>query len=186
MVNYSKRHFYLYKNFKFLIKGGVDVNIPNNLKEYPLQLAIQFNKKDAAKSMLNQKKIFLNTFEATGYNPLIDAAEKDLTEISVLLIENGADLNVCDKEQLWTPLMHAITNSNEILVEKLLTHKCGVNNVDADGNTPLHLAVQSGNEFLIKSLLKASPNKTIRNKQNQTPADIACALEDETAIKLLS
>ncbi len=150
-----------------------------------MQLAIKFNKIDIVKSILNTGKAFLGTLE-TKYNPLLDACEKDLAEIAILLIENGADVNVTDNEQYWTPLMHAITNNNEIIMEKLVAHKSSVNSADVEGNTPLHLAVLTENEYLVKCLLKASPIKNSRNKDNQTPLDVARGNDDESITKLLS
>ena len=138
--------------------------------------------------MLEKKSLSLRIKKDTTiqYNPLIDSCEKDLTEIAVMLIENGADLNEYDnKEQMWTPLMYAITNNNEIIVDKLVNYKCNVNTVDIEGNTPLHLAAMSSDENLVKSVLKLQPDRKLKNSNNQTPYDIAVENEDETLTSLL-
>jgi ankyrin repeat protein len=132
--------------------------------------------------MLQLNKIYLGTLE-TGYNPLIDAAEKDLTEIVTLLIENGAsDINASDQEQLWTPIMHAITNNNEIIVKKLLEKRCEINNLDIDGNTPLHLAVMNENEYLIKAIVNAGPDLNIKNKERKTAKDLAKEIDPDLSL----
>jgi ankyrin repeat protein len=118
-----------------LIKGGFDLNTPNKLNEYPLQLAIKFNQIDVVRTMLETKRLQIRTLDQTiNYNPLIDCCEKDLTELSLLLIDYGMDLDGLDnKDQLWTPLCYAITNNNEIIVDKLTSHKCNVNTIDIEG-----------------------------------------------------
>ena len=138
--------------------------------------------------MLETKNLVLNFKQyKIQYNPLIDCVEKDLTEIAIMLIENGADLNEYDSgDQLWTPLMYAITNNNEIIVEKLISQKCNVNTVDVEGNTPLHLAAMSSDECLVKFVLKLQPDRKLKNKSSQTPYDIAVQNEDENLISLLS
>ena len=69
---------YRFNIFNFL--GGANVNKPNGMGEYPLQLAITLNKIEAVKEMLKKNDIYINTFN-NGYNPLLDACEKDLTDI---------------------------------------------------------------------------------------------------------
>ena len=95
-------------------------------------------------------------------------------------------MNVQDKDQRWSPLMHSISNNNEIISLKLLEKKCDINIIDIDGNNALHLAVLSENEYLLKYLLKMNPNKNLFNKENQTPLDLARLSEDEIIINMLS
>lgn len=165
------------------------MNAPNKMNEYPIQLAIKFNQIDVIKEMLSTKNLFLQTFqldESVFYNPLIDCCEKDSTEIGILLIENGADLNATDSENLWTPLIYSIVNNNELLVERLINHKCDVNTIDAEGNTPLHFAVMSSDEYVTKMILKMKPERNLKNAIGQTALDIAIENEDDTIINLLS
>lgn len=167
-----------------LIKGGFDTNIANKLKEYPIELAIKFNQTIVVDTMLQLNQTFLGTLE-TNYNPLLDACEKDLTDLAILLIRNGtSDLNITDKAQGWSPLMYAITNNNETLVGKLIDNKCSISDVDNEGNSPLHLAVLNENEYLIRLLLKSNPNKSIRNTENQTAYDLAKVVDEDIAMIL--
>lgn len=168
-----------------LIKGKLDPNMPNKTGQYPIELAIKFDKRKIVEILLKAENIIIGTME-NGYNPLLDAFENDLTDICIMLIDNGADINSRDQDQKWTPLMHSICNNNEILVKKLLDHKCDLNLVDFNQNTPLHLAVLTENEFILKILLKHIPNKDIENSENLTPLQIAKLNDDERSIQLLS
>lgn len=173
------------KTVKSLIKGKLDPNLPNKSGQYPIQLAIKFDKKTIVEILLKAENIFIGTMQ-NGYNPLLDACENDLTDICTMLIDNGADINSRDQDQKWTPLMHSICNNNEILVKKLLDQKCDLSLVDFNQNTPLHLAVLTENEYILKLLLKFIPNKDMENSENLTPLQIAKLNEDEISIQLLS
>lgn len=132
--------------------------------------------------MLRLNQTILGTSKS-GYNALLDATEKDLTEIALLLIQNpDVDVNVTDKGQLWTPLMHAITNNNEVLTKKLLEKNCEVNNQDLDGNTALHLAVMNENDYLIKLLMKFNPNVVIVNNERLTAKSLAKLIDEDLSI----
>lgn len=173
------------QTIKALIKGKLDPNQPNKSNQYPIQLAIKFDKKKIIEILLQAENIYIGTMQ-NGYNPLLDASENDLTDICSMLIDNGADINSIDQDQKWTPLMHAICNNNEILVKKLLDHKCDLNLVDFNKNTPLHLAVLTENDYILNLLLKYAPNKNLENSENLTPLQIAKLNEDERSIQLLS
>ena len=148
-------------------------------------MIIRFNKIEVLKALLKNPENYLRTFE-TGYSPLIDACEKDLTEMSILLIENGADVNFQESGQGWFPLMFAVSNNNDVIVRKILEKECNVNLADFDGNTCLHLATSSDNEVLVKYLLDKNANKNVVNKDNESPLSIAKENEDEYCIRLLS
>lgn len=166
-------------------KGGIDINKPNKVKEFPLELAIRFNKIDALRSMLNRKDICLDSLE-NEYCPLLDACEKDLTEIAIMLIECGADVNVCDNDQEWTPLMHSICNNNELIAAKLIEKRADLNACDFNGNSAVHLAVLNDNDFILSLLLKNNADKNTLNIENMSPLDLAKINESEECVKLLS
>lgn len=171
-----------------LINGGIDINLPNSLNEYPIQLILRHNKLEVLTEMLKSPEIYLRTFD-NGYSPLINACELDLTKIALLLIDNGADINFQDDDddQEWSPLMWAIANGNETIVKKLLEKDCDLSLVDCDGNNVIHLAATAENDVLLKYLLnKKMANKNAVNNDNRTPLSIAQENEDEYCIELLS
>ena len=163
------------------------MNFANKLNEYPLQLAVKFNKMDLVRSMLKQSDhLNLNTYE-NNFNPLLYACANDETELACLFSDvSGVDLNAIDEEQNWPPLMHAIYNNNETLIAKLLEKQCRLDTVDVNGDSPLHLAVYNENDFVVKLLLKFNASKSVRNNDLQTPLDIAKVNESEDLIPLLS
>lgn len=83
------------------------------------------------------------------------AQDKALT---VALLEQGADVNVADKDG-WTPFRWTVDNDNTEMAEFLLEKGVDVNAVDKDGWTPLKLARNYKNTEMIK-LLKSKGAKS--------------------------
>ncbi len=83
---------------------------------------------------------------------LLRAMKKNNTqEIMSLLHPN---LNCADDEKGWTPLIYAIRNSNDSIIQDLLSHKhIDINQADKLGNTPLHHAVFQKDVTIIITLL---------------------------------
>jgi ankyrin repeat protein len=170
---------------KFFFEGGANLNKANKLKEYPLQLASKFNKIALIKYLLKLDKVNLNTYE-NEFNPLIYACSSDETEIACMLAENpNVNVDVMDKEQGWTPLLHAVSNNNEQIVARLLDRKCNLDCVDLNGDSAAHLAVMNESDLVLKQLIRAGASKFIRNKENKTPLDIAKENESEDLIQIL-
>lgn len=171
-------------------KGGLDVNKPNRKNEYPIELIIRHNKINVLRSILKRSDLKLNQLK-NGYCPLIDACEKDLTDMSMLLIDAGADLNIVDDDENddgenWTPIMHAVSNNNEVLVSRLVEKGADLSLSDSAGNTVVHMAVLNDNEFILSLLLARNAPKNALNDENCSPIDLAKLNESEECIRLLS
>ena len=121
-----------------LLSSDIDLNEPNKLNEYPIELAIKYNKIDVVREMLKEKSLKVGVL-ANGYNPLIDACENDLNEIAIMLMDSNRpeidisyqlDLDHLDRHRddesfkNWTPLMHCVSNGNEELAVELIKRKC--------------------------------------------------------------
>ena len=172
--------------FIFCYKGGLDVNKPNRKNEYPIELIIRHNKIDVLRSILKRSDLKVNQLK-NGYCPLIDACEKDLTDMSMLLIDAGADLNIVDEDgENWTPIMHAVSNNNEVLVSRLVEKGADLSLSDSAGNTVVHMAVLNDNDFILSLLLARNASKNALNDENLSPIDLAKLNESEECIRILS
>ncbi len=120
-----------------------------------------------------------------GFCPVLYATQNDLTDVATLLINLRVNLNVCDVDQQWTPLMHSISNKNEILAIKIIESDCDVNMVNGDGNTALHIATDTENEIIVKKLLAAQADSSICNDEGLTALDMAKGNEDDIIACLL-
>lgn len=164
------------------------MNKPNLKDEYPIELIIKFNKIQVLNSLLERADVNLNKLK-NGYYPLVDACEKDLTDACIFLINAGANVNPMSlkeqKEKMWTPLMHAISNNNEVLVTKLVDKGADLYATDFNGNTVVHMAVLIDNQLILAFLLSRNAPKCFLNNDQMSPLDLAKLNQSEECIQLL-
>jgi ankyrin repeat protein len=115
----------------------------------------------------------LSSFEGESPPP---REEKDLLIKTLdLLIKHGANINHIDSIGI-SPLAWSVggySETNKELYKYFLEKKANVNTQDIFGYTPLHRAAEYGFEEVVKALIENKADPTARNKQNQTPRDIA-------------
>ncbi|HTW63511.1 MAG TPA: ankyrin repeat domain-containing protein [Bryobacteraceae bacterium] len=92
-----------------------------------------------------------------GVTPLMLAAEKDMSSVLRLLIENGADPKAVDGIGR-TALMHAISKDNADAVDQLLTRGVSVNARDQKGTTALGYTKQRPNSPQTRRIIAALRN----------------------------
>ncbi|KAL6624151.1 ankyrin repeat-containing domain protein [Neocallimastix sp. 'constans'] len=109
-------------------------------------------------------------------NVSFDKEIKDINSITIKTDENGND-----------PLMVAIIEENEKLVEKLLkeNENWNLNVENSDGNTALHLAVIVENENILKILLQYPLKFNKRNKNNDNALTLAMNSKNANILDIL-
>lgn len=126
----------------FLIRKGADVHAKNRDGETPLHCAVREKNRKIAKTLLkNGGQEDINVQDEHGRTPLHDA----LPDNTKLLINYGADINICDT-LYGTPLHESVLHRNTEKAKKLL--ECGANkyaickntNFVTASTTPLMLA----------------------------------------------
>jgi ankyrin repeat protein len=96
-----------------------------------------------------------------------------------VLLEYGADANARDAHQRTVlHLCFTFAVSPPEVVELLLKHGPDPNAQDARGNTPLHDAAWSGSLESVTLLVAAGADRTMVNKENQTPAEFTRAARE--------
>lgn len=73
----------------------------------------------------------------------------------------------------FTPILYAVRNQNDLMVEMLLSCEVDLSTPDGQGNTPLHLAVYGGREDYCELLASNGGPVDARNSSGFTPIDIA-------------
>ncbi|KAL4234762.1 hypothetical protein ACF0H5_006404 [Mactra antiquata] len=99
--------------------------------------------------------------------PLLTAIENSKDDIVTLLLENLANVQICDNVGL-TPLYMAIKNSKENIVKQLIQADCDVD-VGSQDHAPIFLATRTGQLNIVKLLCAAGCQKDISNKYGVTP-----------------
>ena len=93
-------------------------------------------------------------------------------EIAVLLLENGADVNVKDR---WseTPLHQAVAHHSGKIAVLLLENGADVNAKGFHDYTPLHDAASQGAREMVTLLLEHGADVGATNDNGETPLDVA-------------
>ncbi|CAC5420599.1 unnamed protein product [Mytilus coruscus] len=89
-----------------------------------------------------------------------------------VLLENGADPNICTRSGLSSALHRSAMKGHGAIVQLLISHRADCAACDADGKTPLHKAAENGFEEVCSTLIKANPTcKIVLDNKNKTPMD---------------
>ncbi len=100
------------------------------------------------------------------------AARYNSMRVAHLLLENGANPNVC-YYRYETPLHYAALQDFKEMGALLIKYGALIEAEDYYGNTPLHNAVCSKEKGVAQLLLEKGADWSIKNKMGETPYDIA-------------
>ena len=172
--------------------GGCDVNARDSRA---LFAAIEKGQFDIVKVLVEHEVNINARAPYSRFTPLTLAAERDIEEISRLLVENGADVdgkdylgqtaifrigklaivkilvnrganvNVQDKYGR-TPLMIHAEKGNKDIVSYLVAHGADVDRKDTVGWTALHI---SGHLTIVKILVDGGANVNVQDSDGHTP-----------------
>ena len=142
---------------KLLIERGANVNIKTQHGETILPAAMFDADLEIVKLLINEG-VDVNNFSKMGMTPLLFVTSvpesKRVIEVTKLLIEAGAKVNIKDKKLGMTPLMYASKIGNENIVKILLKSGANLSQTNNKGETALDLAKENKN--IIKILKKAT------------------------------
>lgn len=114
-----------------------------------------------------------NGYNSIGFAPLHSAARGGYLDITNLLLDNGAKVdlrtNTGDRD---TALRIAVLNNHIDVMEALLMHDADPNVRNNIGNTALHEASIFGSTAAVRLLQRYGSNDTLVNREGQTARDI--------------
>ena len=118
---------------------------------------------------LNHADLAAALFESlpTGLKPLHVAAYWNLSLTGKILLEEGADANVSDK-QCWTALHWASSRGSGVMVEALLEYRVDIDARDFSGWTPLFWAAIQGHEQIVRRLLEKKADHLLMDSNGWT------------------
>jgi hypothetical protein len=100
------------------------------------------------------------------------------------LIEQGADINVRDKENR-TPLHWAVVAGHDLTVRTLIELSADKDARDKSNRTPLHWAVVAGHDLTVRTLIELGADKEARDTFDQTPLHLAALAEQDHVVRTL-
>uniref|UniRef100_A0A8C7LHW7 Histone-lysine N-methyltransferase EHMT1-like n=1 Tax=Oncorhynchus kisutch TaxID=8019 RepID=A0A8C7LHW7_ONCKI len=128
---------------------------PKKLRFHPKQLFISAKQGELQKVLLMLADGMDPNFKMESQSrrtPLHVAAAAGHQEICHLLVQSGANLDICDGDQR-TPLMEACENNHLETVRYLLSAGAIASHKDVEGFTCLHLAAKIGHYNIVEHLL---------------------------------
>ncbi|XP_069039287.1 histone-lysine N-methyltransferase EHMT1-like isoform X3 [Lepisosteus oculatus] len=134
---------------------ALDAEKPKKLRFHPKQLYISAKQGELQKVLMMLVDGIDPNFKMESQSkrtPLHVAAEAGHQEICHMLVQAGANLDMCDEDQR-TPLMDAAENSHLETVKYLLSAGAIVTHKDVEGSTCLHLAAKKGHYDVVEHLL---------------------------------
>ncbi|XP_074474905.1 histone-lysine N-methyltransferase EHMT1 isoform X2 [Sebastes fasciatus] len=134
---------------------ALDTEKPKKLRFHPKQLYLSAKQGELKKVLLMLVDGIDPNFKMESQNkrtPLHAAAEGGFKDICHMLVQAGANLDMCDEDQR-TPLMEACENNYMETVQYLLRAGASATHKDVEGFTCLHLAAKSGHYNIVEHLL---------------------------------
>ncbi|XP_072227571.1 histone-lysine N-methyltransferase EHMT1 isoform X2 [Leuresthes tenuis] len=134
---------------------ALDMEKPKKLRFHPKQLYLSAKQGELKKVLLMLVDGIDPNFKMESQNkrtPLHAAAEGGHKDICHMLVQAGANLDMCDEDQR-TPLMEACENNHMEVVLYLLRAGASSKHKDVEGFTCLHLAAKSGHYKIVEYLL---------------------------------
>ncbi|XP_034783671.2 histone-lysine N-methyltransferase EHMT1 isoform X2 [Acipenser ruthenus] len=134
---------------------ALDAEKPKKLRFHPKQLYISAKQGELQKVLLMLVEGIDPNFKLDSQSkrtPLHVAAEAGHREVCHMLVQAGANLDMCDEDQR-TPLMDAAENDHLDTVKYLLKAGAIVNHKDVEGSTCFHLAAKKGHYEIVQHLL---------------------------------
>jgi ankyrin repeat protein len=158
-----------------IISCGLDVN------------TVDRNKQTALHHSVRNSIPEVRLVEPTTYrreNVLSFMSQSSHSRLSILLIENGADVDSRDADKR-TPLHWAVMRSDVAHVALLLEHKADPNIEDLNGEAPLHMAVQRRHSGIVSLLVDYGADVNACDSDDMTPSQLAIEARDIEMVRLL-
>jgi ankyrin repeat protein len=124
---------------------------------------------ELAEALLNQQN-------SDGWTPLHVASNEGHVDLIELFVEFGGSVDARSRN-FRTPLHIASIRGNLSVIQAVLMAGADINAKDIDGNTPCHFSSEYGHKDCLRYLLLKHPSLINKNKENQSPLDVAVNTE---------
>ena len=133
--------------------------------------AVRSGNLEEAEAMLAEEPTLVDA-EGDGRTLLFEALREEQKSMVMLLIDNGVDVNIKDKN-CFSPLHCAVQQGHVEIAELLIAKGANVNATDMMGETPLHAAALGGHKDVVVVLLAGGANVNSENQMERTPLHFA-------------
>lgn len=170
-----------------LVMVRAKADLPNNDDETPLMLAVSYGYEPAFLKQLTDAGANPNRL-SNGVTPLSRAVEKENIASTAMLVRNGADPSIANKDGI-IPLYQAVKLDHSVLAGVLL-HRSPQPAQDANWKTPVgetltNMAVTSHNTALLRVLVEKGADVNTVDYLENTPLHLAAERGMTEAVDIL-
>lgn len=160
---------------------GLDINCTAIIRDRTILMDIcdRLGEDEKACKALLDAGANINAQDEHGNTALHFAAKQGHQNIVALLLRRGAQVDVREGSNKYTPLHVATLNRHTSLISLLLKAGADINAQDENGNTALHLAAKFGEIEVFKHLFFLGANPDIANNNGDKPIDVNYHDRDE-------
>ena len=178
------------KNMKYLL--SIDPNIDINERDKqngrnPLMYASITKNTNAIQLLLNHAEIDVNQCDDDGCNALFHSVKNEHLQITQLLVESGADINMAVDDTGQTPISYCVMNNRVDIINLLLNQPhIDINCTDNNEYNALFYAIKNDNFEIFQLLVESGADvNIIVHESGETPLIMAMNLKNESMIKYL-
>ncbi|XP_067685768.1 ankyrin-3-like [Haliotis asinina] len=160
--------------FDFLVRQGADILVADDDGQNILHLACQKGNVEMVKYILTKKRLGINTKGSRGMPPVLQSVYYGKKEVFDVLVKQGADLSVVDKN--GDSILHlACRRGNVEMVNDILTQKfVNINTKGYMGMPPVLLAVCFFNREVFDLLVKKGADLSVVDKHGDNILHLFC------------
>ncbi|XP_061387552.1 homeobox protein 5 [Musca vetustissima] len=122
-----------------------------------------------ASKNISQFLSFINAQDDGGWTAMVWAAELGHTDIVSLLLQQGADPNICDNDNNTVLHWAALHNNDLDTITVLLQTGINCNIQNVEGETPLHIACRHSSKNLSLLLIFNGADLMLKNRADELP-----------------
>ncbi|PSN51182.1 hypothetical protein C0J52_06044 [Blattella germanica] len=166
-----------------LIQRGANPNAKDKYGNTPMHYAAEKELTNVVECLL-ELKCDIDCTNKNGETPLLKAIKRRNEEMSIKLLNHGANPNA--KDENGNSLMHFAVKFNLVItVDLLLRLKCDFDGFNKKGKTPLLEAVMGGNQQLAIKLLRHGANPNAKDEDDNSVLHYAVFFNLTIVIPLL-
>ncbi|XP_067660035.1 ankyrin-3-like [Haliotis asinina] len=160
--------------FDLLARKGTDLSFIDLLHNTILHLACEGGNMDIVKYILKQNIVNINSMGEKGWTPAMKAALKGHKDVFNLIVKEGADLSLVDKE--GDNILHAACKGGNVKIVKYILEQrsADINLRGKDMFTPVLIAAYRGHKDIFHELEKKSADLLIRDGNQNSILHLAC------------
>ena len=169
---------------EFLLEAKADPVAPGKDGLTPITQTVHSGHLDCL-NLLLKKANYVDKPDQTGHVPLFYAVSSNKLDIAEFLCHKGADVNISQENNAWTPLLGAVKDKKTEMALLLIRHGAETDKDSADGVSPFELAITTGQLKVVEAICWRKKNLNVHLPNGSTPLLTAILSGNSQMVRLL-